>query len=235
MFCNKCGSKNPDDASFCHKCGVALWAETSPTPIVTEPHQLSRSQGIATAETPKTASGVGGALLLFCIGMFAITPLLRIKTGIDVWTATSANFSQVAGLKNAVVVTQMIAMFVTLLGMYAGYLLWSVKPGAVAFAKAALVTFLVGEGLSVAAFYTMISWPDGVAPDSEFIKGIILALVFFGVWFPYLLFSKRVRATYGSSGFKKWAENTGISGADVFNWSLGLLFFCVIVYSNLKI
>ncbi|WP_405076781.1 zinc-ribbon domain-containing protein, partial [Ligilactobacillus salivarius] len=27
MFCTKCGAKNPEDATFCYKCGNTLYVE----------------------------------------------------------------------------------------------------------------------------------------------------------------------------------------------------------------
>ena len=32
MFCQKCGTENPDDATFCNKCGAAMKAVAVPTP-----------------------------------------------------------------------------------------------------------------------------------------------------------------------------------------------------------
>ena len=37
MFCSKCGSKVPDGASFCPKCGAALYVTTSATQTATRP------------------------------------------------------------------------------------------------------------------------------------------------------------------------------------------------------
>jgi ribosomal protein L40E len=30
MFCGKCGAKNPDDANYCHNCGLLLYKDKQP-------------------------------------------------------------------------------------------------------------------------------------------------------------------------------------------------------------
>ncbi|HEY6148095.1 MAG TPA: zinc ribbon domain-containing protein [Thermoanaerobaculia bacterium] len=37
MYCNRCGTHNPDDAHFCSKCGAAVKAGAAPPPAATPP------------------------------------------------------------------------------------------------------------------------------------------------------------------------------------------------------
>jgi hypothetical protein len=36
VFCTKCGSKNPDDAGFCYKCGKPIFVPDSNSPTMTD-------------------------------------------------------------------------------------------------------------------------------------------------------------------------------------------------------
>jgi len=66
MFCPKCGEKNPDDSSFCTKCGAALStapapaAAPAPAPVATG----TRTSGMAIA-----------ALVMGIVGFIFFGPL----------------------------------------------------------------------------------------------------------------------------------------------------------------
>ena len=78
------------------------------------------------------------------------------------------------------------------LGIAAGLSLFQLRPGAVSIAKASLVFSAVVDIAVYATPYSPNNRPPGDAT-------IILAasLLYYGVWFAYLMRSKRVRATYG--------------------------------------
>ena len=77
------------------------------------------------------------------------------------------------------------------LGIAAGLALFQLKPGAVAIAKASLVFSAIVDVVVYATPYSPNNRPPGDAT-------IVLAasLLYYGIWFVYLVRSKRVQETY---------------------------------------
>ncbi len=67
MYCIKCGTKNPDDAVFCMKCGDKITAELSQT------EKLQQRSDEAQADQTVKRKKTGGILIL---GFFLFVPLL---------------------------------------------------------------------------------------------------------------------------------------------------------------
>ena len=51
MFCDKCGAENPDDGSFCQKCGSSL---SAPAPVQNTPVSQTEPVGATRIKSPKT-------------------------------------------------------------------------------------------------------------------------------------------------------------------------------------
>ncbi len=79
------------------------------------------------------------------------------------------------------------------LGIAAGLALFQVKPGAVTLAKASLVFSAVVDLAAWATPFVPSNRPPG---DATLV--LIIALLYYGAWFAYLVRSKRVRETYAS-------------------------------------
>jgi hypothetical protein len=77
------------------------------------------------------------------------------------------------------------------LGIAAGLALFQLKPGAVSIAKASLV---FSAGVDVVVYATPYS-PNNRPPGDATII-LIASLIYYGIWFAYLMRSKRVRETY---------------------------------------
>lgn len=110
MFCTQCGSLNPDQARFCHKCGKSIWlAQESKTPI--EPVGLNDSPPIALRKSTQNKAqkqdgakkGVKGWLLFLCISLTILSPLFVLGQIFMEWTATEPYFVDYPGLEDAVV------------------------------------------------------------------------------------------------------------------------------------
>lgn len=88
MYCWKCGTTNPEEATFCNHCGINLHevtsvAQTSPQEQAPAPKRepVVSSKDIPTntrANSPSDKRGIGGWLLFFCIMMTIVIPLYVI-------------------------------------------------------------------------------------------------------------------------------------------------------------
>jgi Protein of unknown function (DUF2569) len=143
--------------------------------------------------------GVGGWLLLLCLGLTVFTPLLTIPLLAMGFSESSKYFNQFPGLLVITVTDTVLCLGLMVFSIYAGTGLWSIRTGAVQMAKRYLLCFLGYKaiaailpfmaGLPSAATKAMIGT---VAMDT--LRGVI----YFAVWYSYLSMSKRVIATYHS-------------------------------------
>jgi uncharacterized membrane protein YdbT with pleckstrin-like domain len=99
MFCNKCGTENPDDAVYCKKCGAAVEAEE-------ETRVAERKRpGSANASTDESVSRI-----------FTINPTLK-------FVALGYVVAVVTAFALVIVLTAFVPGFVPLIGVVIGLLL----------------------------------------------------------------------------------------------------------------
>lgn len=80
MFCNTCGSLNPDDASFCNKCGSAV-SKTPGTPEATPSQPVPTAlvqQPTASQAVPPAAKKAPSCFLMGCLGIVGLVVVLII-------------------------------------------------------------------------------------------------------------------------------------------------------------
>ena len=123
--------------------------------------------------------GVGGWLLLLCLGLTVFSPLITLGSLAVGYSQSSKYFDQFPGLLVIVVVDTVLSLGLMAFSVYAGFLGYHIV--------AAILPFMAG--LPSAANEAMIAQ---VAKDA--FRGVI----FFAVWYSYLNNSKRVSATYHS-------------------------------------
>ncbi len=149
-------------------------------------------------EPPPKYVGVGGWLLLLCVGLTILSPLAtlgNIGNSLDTVKRFSAQFP---GLATVTYVDFALSIAVMLFGIYAGAALWGVSKGAV---KTAKTYFLVRLAYAAVAFVLPFlaglpaQYNDALLQTG--ITGIVQAVIPFAVWYTYLVKSKRVKATYG--------------------------------------
>jgi uncharacterized membrane protein YdbT with pleckstrin-like domain len=99
MFCNKCGTENPDDAVYCKKCGTAVEMEE-------ETRVAQRTRPLSTTPSPGEAVS----------SIFAINPTLK-------FVALGYVFAVVAAFALVVILTAFVPGFVPLIGVVIGLLL----------------------------------------------------------------------------------------------------------------
>jgi uncharacterized membrane protein YdbT with pleckstrin-like domain len=99
MFCNKCGTENPDDAVYCKKCGTAVEVEEE-TRVAERPRPM-----FAQNTNDEMASRI-----------FSINPTLK-------FVALGYVFAVVAAFALVVILTALVPGFVPLIGVVIGLLL----------------------------------------------------------------------------------------------------------------
>ena len=143
--------------------------------------------------------GVGGWLLLFCIGLTVLTPVLSLRSlGIS-YFETFQYFGQYPGLLVVTIVDTVLSLSLIAFSIYVGVSLWTIRRGAVQMAKRYLVCFL-GYHLVAAAlpFMAGLSAEANEGMIMPVVKDVFKAVVYVAIWYSYLNSSKRVSATYNS-------------------------------------
>jgi hypothetical protein len=161
-------------------------------------HHLTKPSGVSDlASTQQQPKGVGGWLLVLCLMLTLVGP------GISIWLMThelaafSPYFPGSPGLRATILASLAVTAIAEAFGVFAGILLWLVRPGAVKIAKTALLLALTVDIATTALYAALGQTP---VADGAFIRGItahmIPSLIFFTLCFGYLNKSNRVSATY---------------------------------------
>ena len=140
---------------------------------------------MAATSQQEAPARAGGWLLLLCRLLIVFHPLSLAVTASGVMNALA-----VRGLPVALVLFMRLA--VVTFGVAAGRMLQQVRPGAVAFARAAL---LASAAVDVFV-YTTPYFPSNRLPGDT-VYYLVASLVYHFGWVAYLARSKRVRATFG--------------------------------------
>jgi hypothetical protein len=140
--------------------------------------------------------GVRGWLLFFCVGLTVLTPLYTMANLASGYSAVSKVADRLPGLMMAIMLDIIMGVIIMAFSILAGVFLWSVRPGAVKVTKAYLITLCLYSVLEISIF--MAALPKGASDKfvSSATSGLLRTLFYAGIWFLYLIRSKRVRATY---------------------------------------
>jgi hypothetical protein len=153
--------------------------------------------------TPKRAGvlGVSGWLLVLCINLTIIIPfscLYNAISGLQIVYFPSTR-NQLLIMQQSImyhIIIIFVMLFLASFSLYAGMRLWEVKPKAVMTAK----VFLISQLLLIFLIMAVRPWLVFPLSGEPAILGILRSLIpylsYFGVWFLYLTFSKRVHNTY---------------------------------------
>jgi hypothetical protein len=185
MFCARCGQQIPDATETCPLCGQEA-------NIQLPPQQHNVIQGpvaavLAPADTPTPASkpirkdlqGVGGWLLIFCIG----TTILGPATVFNALTLGGTQFDP----------AMLVPAATAILGIVVGTTVWTRSAMAIPMLR---IYFLVLGGLTL--FNLSFLLTRSLDADNEFtIVAYVRTLIFVAVWAAYFHKSERVRATLG--------------------------------------
>jgi hypothetical protein len=145
--------------------------------------------------------GVGGWLYLLCITLMIFTPLGTIISFINLSRDYSRHFeSTMPEIALFIIGLDMIYTFLVLclapFSVRAGIALWRQKDGAVRSAKHYLIMYSVYIIFAAALPFFGFSSSQLDAILAHFALKWFAGALFVLVWYSYLVFSKRVRATY---------------------------------------
>ena len=143
--------------------------------------------------------GVRGWLLFLCISLTILAPLftpVQIGKTLD---EARPNFKTVPGFESYITTLLVLTVLIVGAGIYAGIALWRRWPGANITAQNYLLMSMASACLAPFLIYLFVDVQPGSIGSilelslPDMLRGAISA----GVWYAYLRYSKRVRATFG--------------------------------------
>ena len=177
--CPTCGLLNPPEGQRCD-CG----------------YDFRTSRG-GPAGAVLRYKGVGGWLLWLCLGLTVLSPALTLVMLTKSYSDSAQYFARLPGLATLSVIDTILSLALMAFSIYAGVMLWRIRPGAVATAKIYLLCNLAYHVVaSVLPF--MVGLPSEVSHGllKEAVRGTVQSIIGVAIWYSYLNVSRRVRATY---------------------------------------
>ena len=184
MFCARCGEQIPDASEICPLCGQQTTLKLDPVPAPA-PAELHPPYAFVTIPQNLGLSGIGGWLLLYCIGLSILTPLLGL-----------AELSVLLHFRNYEYSLEILRV---LYGTVVGVFLWMKRPIALFLLRiyfiviaASLLLFLLRVVALALRTHTSIALARGFTQ-------VLVQTGFSILWFVYFRKSERVRNTYGAN------------------------------------
>ena len=189
---------------------TALGDAWKPLASVVQPAAHAPDSGTPSAQTAMTAmlpaqigdndfKGVKGWLLLLCVSLTLVAPASVMKALVRTHEVLEPYFTRFPALREYVLQHSLVSMGLLSLGVVAGIMLWTVKPGAVKLAQSFLIATLVyGAAGFVLIPSSQLPWAVSSALMEGALQTFIQSVLVFAVWMTYLAKSKRVKATYFS-------------------------------------
>ncbi len=191
MYCIHCGSGS-QPGGVCTVCGRLI------------PHSIEEAAAAAAAQAPAPAKspyyGIGGWLLLFCIGATVLSPLFIGVRILDSWDVMARAMESNPTFRIYGLAVYAAYTLLVISSVFAGLALWTKNRDALR----AVTFFFVMIVLTLAVEYgfpyllplskrvTDALWKDGVGQTEITRSGIYLL-----VWVSYFKKSRRVRNTFG--------------------------------------
>jgi hypothetical protein len=178
VICGVCGAQTPEEIFICAECA----------------RRGDTRRDIPEAKTPV---GVGGWLLLLCISLTILSPIRLVADFNSVRRQLAPHIAFEPAYRTLIFGCGVLNLSVAVGLFVAGSMLWWRRPRAVRAAKIALSYYVCSLGPM-----SILSYLAGLPPEIAkvwsvtILKTIPLAVVYPLIWFLYLSYSKRVRATY---------------------------------------
>jgi hypothetical protein len=183
LFCARCGQQIPDASEICQLCGQETKLKLEPVP----PASPSANVPYAFVTIPQVMgpSGVGGWLLLYCIGLTILAPLVTFTQIYTFWRFVNAYY--------------LLDTVRALYGVVVGIFLWMSRPLSLFLLR---IYFIILGGTILLTIMRLAA----VALQTHaslFMMGsftqIVVLTGFTILWFAYFHKSVRVRNTYGAN------------------------------------
>ncbi len=144
--------------------------------------------------------GIGGWLLILCLGFTVFSPLITLVQLIVEYNNASNYSDRFPDLMVVTVIDIILSLGMTTFSIVAGINLWQIRPGAIQLAKKYLLCVL-GYCVIAAILPFMAGLPSSAnsALGSHAVKVIFMGGIYFAIWYSYLNKSQRVRATFAAS------------------------------------
>lgn len=154
--------------------------------------------------------GVGGWLLLFCVGLTIPGPLYTLGQISINWEQAQPVFAQFPSLKTAVMWENAGSIALVIYGFVVGCMIWSGNPNGREIAKKFLLIRLFGFiGIEFIAVVLMVGMPSEVVASAigAAVGAVFGNSIWFLIWWLYFKKSRRVRNTYAKAGVKDWLDS----------------------------
>jgi hypothetical protein len=178
VTCGLCGAQTPEGDFICAECA---------------------SRGDVRRDVPEVEAPVGvkGWLLFFCISLTVLSPVSLVVDFDKVRRELEMNLAGEPATQPLISVYRMLNVSIAIVCIAAGVMLWSKRPRAVRVAKIALLYYVCSLGpISLLAY--LVGMPSEIARAwaLSILQSLPLSLPYPLIWFLYLSYSKRVRATF---------------------------------------
>ena len=195
-LCKRCGNQLAPGAKYCSRCGIHLVPES-------EVPEHDRNEEIGyPASADQNPIGIGGWLLLFCVGLTIIGPLYSCCWINANWQITQIKFDHMPNLKLAAVWENAGMLALVVYGFVVGLMIWRGNANGREIAKKYLIirllSFILIEIVTIMLLgskphhsFTVVNY--GVACPA------IGEIFYFLIWWLYFKKSIRVRNTYGAA------------------------------------
>ena len=167
--CSICNTEVDANAIVCPGCG----ADLSETEYVNDSFSTTK---------------VDGWLLFLCIVLTIISPLYSFTNVISVLDHMPSLMKHAPEFASWAIIDLVLVVGMMSYSIYAGTLLWKKKPGAVTVAKRYLIVFLIYSLVEAVIVLSFAKIEVGM--------DVVRSFIFVGIWYTYLIKSKRVKQTY---------------------------------------
>lgn len=184
MFCARCGQQIPDASEICPLCGQQTTLKLDPVPAPA-PAELRPPYAFVTIPQNLGPSGIGGWLLLYCIGLSVLMPILGL-----------AELSVLLRFRNYEYSLEILRV---IYGTVVGVFLLMKRPVALFLLR---IYFIVIAASLLLTLLRLIAFALRPHNSTALVRGVTAVMVQAGfsiLWFVYFRKSERVRNTYGAN------------------------------------
>jgi hypothetical protein len=198
VYCDQCGTSVLSTFVKCPTCGGREFCDTPPSLATKEPTTRSHDS-VGTTTAPKKYEGLGGWLILVGIGIILNPLRLAVVTFITFMPLFSGDNWEIITTNSAYLGPFILIEIILNCGFVAAY----IYLGYLFFTKSAefpiwFIRIFIANAVFVItdAFIGGSFFPDEPMFDPDTLREVVRSIVSTLIWVPYMLKSKRVKATF---------------------------------------